>query len=95
MGKKSSPSLYPSRDVCSVIYKYLRNNKDKQLAKEDIYFQLSGVNYGQLMFALDAFEECSLIKTNGNRVELIEAKGRVDLMNTEVIKTLKGRLGLD
>lgn len=95
LGKKSSPSLYPSRDVCSVIYKYLRNNKDKQLAKEDIYFQLSGVTYGQLMFALDAFEECSLIKINGNRVEFLEVNSRVDLMNTEVIKTLKGRLGLD
>lgn len=95
LGKSSSPSVYPSREICSVIYRFLRNNKDKRFLKEDIYFQLDNITYGQLMFALDAFEECSLIKTDSNRVSLCEVSGKADLMNTKTIKSLKGRLELD
>ena len=48
-----------------------------------------------MMFALDAFYETGLAIKNGSNIKLRTVGKKVDLANTEVIKALKGRIGVD
>ena len=56
---------------------------------------MNSVTYGKLKFALEAFLECGLIEYNENDIHICNVSAKVDLMNTPVIKKLKGRLGLE
>ncbi|MCD7796560.1 MAG: hypothetical protein LUG95_02790, partial [Clostridiales bacterium] len=76
----------------SIIYKFIRKNSGWKYTVEDLYFALEQkVTYGQLCYALDAFEETGLIRRNDG-IELMKIDGKADLENTAVLKTLKGRL---
>lgn len=91
-GSKNKTELYPSRDICSVIYKFLKQNNGWKCSNEDLYFALrQAVTYGQLMFALAAFEEAGLINRDGG-IKLNAAQGKVNLDETNILKSLKGRL---
>lgn len=92
LGDKNKTSLYPERNECSVIYKFLKQNGGWKYTAEDLYFALEQkVTYGQLCYALDAFEEAGLISRN-NCITINKVSGKTDLDSTNVLKILKGRL---
>ena len=94
ISKRSEPSLYPDREVCAVIYKYLKVNNGWSYTYDDLYFRLQNrITYGQLMFALKAFEQAGLVKLNG-KIELLTPQGKVNLEETKVLITLRERLKL-
>ncbi|MBQ9517527.1 MAG: single-stranded-DNA-specific exonuclease RecJ [Eubacterium sp.] len=85
-------SLYPDRDACAAVYKYLRAKGGFNYSLEDLYFRLQNeVTYGQLMHAVKAFKQAGLIEYNG-KIILKQSKGKVDLASTKVLTTLKGRI---
>lgn len=91
-GYNCKTQLYPDRQLCAYIYKFLRNNGGWKYGTENLYFALGqSVTYGQLLYALSAFEQSGLIKNDGE-ILLNETQGKVDLENTPVLKYLKGRL---
>ena len=95
INKNNSENVYPDREDCSVIYKFLRQKKGWRYGFDELYFALNSVTYGKLKFALEAFLECGLIEYNENDIHICNVSAKVDLMNTPVIKKLKGRLGLE
>lgn len=95
LNKNNSENVYPDREDCSVIYKFLRQKKGWRYGFDELYFALNSVTYGKLKFALEAFLECCLIEYNENDIHICNVSAKVDLMNTPVIKKLKGRLGLE
>lgn len=95
LNKNNDISVYPDRGICSVVYKALRSNSGWRGDTDSFYFSLKNVTYGQLYFALKAFEESGLIKTDSRSITVLEVKAKVDLMNTPSMKTLKGRLNIE
>lgn len=94
LGRNNSSSVFPGRQECSVIYKFLRTKTTWHYGFDELYFALNAVTYGQLKFALEAFEESGLIAYN-NDITVCSVNAKVDLMNAPVMKTLKGRLNLE
>lgn len=95
MKKNDSANVYPSREICAVVYKALRARKNVYTDADSLYFCLSGVTYGQMMFALRAFSECGLLSFQDEEIKLAQVSSKVDLMNTKTIKALKRRLGIE
>ena len=96
LGHNGDVSLYPNRDICGDIYRFLKQNKGWQYGFDDLYFALKqSVTYGQLFFALEAFCEAGLISRDGEKVILNQTEGKVSLNETNIMKTLKGRLKID
>lgn len=95
INKNHDISVFPNREICSVVYKALKANGGWRGDADSLYFALEGITYGQLYFALKAFEESGLISADGKRIIVTEVKAKVDLMNTPSMKTLKGRLNLE
>ena len=57
-----------------------------------MYFELAPkVTFGQLQYALAAFEEVGLISRKGS-IKMIDVKTKTNLEDTNVLKVLKGRL---
>lgn len=95
LGRNNSNSVFPNRDKCTVVYKALKANDGFKGDIDYLYFKLSCITYGQMMFALKAFEESGLIKTENKQISVLNVKSKVDLMNTASMKNLKGRLGIE
>ena len=96
LGHNGDVSLYPNRDICGDIYRFLKQNKGWQYSFDDLYFAVKqSVTYGQLFFALEAFCEAGLISRDGEKVILNQTEGKVSLDETNIMKTLKGRLKID
>ncbi|MCR5207228.1 MAG: single-stranded-DNA-specific exonuclease RecJ [Eubacterium sp.] len=92
--KKAVPSLYPEREVCALIYKYLKLNGGYAYTVDDLYFRLQKhLTYGQLMLALGAFSEAGLIKKD-KKISLLPVEGKVRLEDTKVLKSVRERLQL-
>lgn len=78
--------------IFAVVYKYLKSQKGYKYTFDDLYFELANyLTYGQLAFALDAFEEAGLIKREGN-ITLNDVKTKANLERTDTLMVLKGRL---
>jgi single-stranded-DNA-specific exonuclease len=87
-------TIYPSREICAVIYNYLKKNGGYNYSVDDLYFRLqNSVTYAQLMFALDAFSEAGLILID-DKITINKVDGKVNLEETKTLSTLKGRLGI-
>lgn len=95
LDKNNSENVYPNREDCSAVYKFLRQKKGWHYGFDELYFALKSVTYGKLKFALEAFMECNLIEYDENDINICDVSAKVDLMNTPVIKRLKGRLNLE
>ncbi len=95
INRNNDKSVYPSRAVCSYIYKALKANGGWNSDLDNLYFSLSNVTYGQLYFAVKAFEESGLISVCGKKITVSDVKSKVDLMNTPLMKILKGRLNIE
>ena len=94
-GKNNSKDVYPGRQVCAEVYKALRKRKNVYTDADSLYFSLSGVTYAQMMFALRAFHEFSLISYDGGSIKICEAAQKVDLESSKTLKSLKGRLNIE
>lgn len=94
LGYDAKTKIFPNRDIFTAVYKFLKQNDGWKYSFDDLYFSLNGITYGQLSFALDAFSEAGLIEINTG-ISLVAVQKKADLENTNVIKTLKGRLEID
>ncbi len=94
-GKSNDKSVYPNREDCAYIYKTIRFLGGSMISIDDLYLKLDGITYGQLFFAVSAFEDAGLLTINNQKITLYETQGKVDLMNTNTMKTLKGRLCIE
>ena len=92
--ENNSETVFPTRADCSVIYKFIKQKKCWHYGFDELYFAINCVTYGKLKFALAAFEECGLIEYKSSDICVPAVSEKVDLMNTPVIKNLKGRLNL-
>lgn len=96
LGNNSETEIYPDRKCFTEVYKFLRQNNGWKYTLEDLYFALDQVvSYGQLCYAVKAFEEAGLVSLSDSSITLNNYKGKADLENTNVIKTLKGRLNIE
>lgn len=93
--KNNSESVYPNRDICAAVYKALRKRQNVYTDADSLYFSLSDVTYGQMMFALKAFYECSLISYDNGSIKTQQTSSKTDLSGTRTIKNLKGRLDIE
>lgn len=93
--KNNSESVYPDRNICAAVYKALRKRQNVYTDADSLYFSLTDVTYAQMMFALKAFYECSLISFENGAVKIKQTSGKADLSGTKTIKNLKGRLGIE
>ena len=92
---KVDKSLYPTREDCALVYKYLKKNNGYPYSLEDLYFRLQdNVTYGKLMFALKAFSQGGLINYKKG-ITLNTVKEKVNLEETPILKALKGRLNIE
>lgn len=88
-------SLYPDRKVCADIYRYLKANNGYAYSFDDLYFELqSQVTYGQLKYALTAFEQAGLISTDKGII-MNRINNKVNLEDTQILKSLRGRLNVE
>ncbi|WP_177917092.1 single-stranded-DNA-specific exonuclease RecJ [uncultured Eubacterium sp.] len=88
-----TPSLYPDRDACVKVYKYIKQGKAPCFTGEDLYFRLQnyGLTYGQVMFALQAFVESGLVNAD-ERIKATVSPNKVELEQTDILRELKGRM---
>lgn len=88
-GKTAQYPVYPDRDVCSEVYRFLKSRGGWKWDFDQLYFALqSRVTYAQLHFALEAFSQAGLISRE-NSVELLPVSGKTDLFNTPVLRDLE------
>lgn len=91
LGNKNETQVYPNRDACAEIYKFLTKNAAVRFDTDSLYFALGqSLTYGQVCFALDAFEEVGLISRDDG-VSLNSFSGKADLENTKVLAALRER----
>ena len=92
--KKGAKSLYPDRECCALLYRYLKANGGFEYDTDELYFRLQNrMSYAQLIFALAAFTQAGLIKTNG-RITLLPTEKKVELENTDILRTVRERLNI-
>ncbi len=92
LNRNNDTSVFPGREICSVIYKFLKSKGEWRFGFDELYFSLNQVTYGQLKFALKAFEQSGLIAADNHKITVCRVDAKVDLMNTSIMKELKGRL---
>lgn len=96
LGQEVQGSIYPDRACLAAIYRFLKQHNGWLYSFDALYFALGqDISYAQLSFALDTFNEAGLISFDGEKVILNQVEGKADLENTNVIKTLKGRLNIE
>ncbi len=92
--KRGGRELYPDREVCKTVYKFLKTEKGFSYNIDELYFRLQErVNYAQLIFALAAFKEAGLISMD-KRISLLPVTGKADLENTRTLSSIRERLGI-
>lgn len=92
---KVDESLYPTREDCAFVYKYLKKNNGYPYSLENLYLRLQdNITYGKLMFALKAFSQGGLINYKRGII-LNTVKEKVNLEETPILKALKGRLNIE
>lgn len=92
---KVDESLYPTREDCAFVYKYLKKNNGYPYSLENLYLRLqNNMTYGKLMFALKAFSQGGLINYKKG-ITLNTVKEKVSLEETPILKALKGRLNIE
>lgn len=88
-------SIYPSRENCVIVYKYLKANGGFEYSLDDLYSRLQDkITYGQLMISLKAFSQAGLIAL-GDGISLLNSDKKVNLEDVPILKGLKGRLGIE
>lgn len=94
INKNNDSSVVPNKTDCAYIYKFLKANNGWHGDFDSLYFRLKDITYGKLKFAFAIFEECGFIKYDGKKITLLNVASKVDLTQTNTMKSLKGRLNL-
>lgn len=87
-------SLYPSRERCALVYRFLLTEKGWALPIEELYFRLQpqGLTLGQVYNSIKAFLELKLIRMEeSGAYTLCPTAGKVDLEGAPVLVALKAR----
>lgn len=96
LGFDNKTDMYPDRNTFAFIYKFLKYNSGWQYTFDDLYFALDQkVTYGMLKFAVEAFEQSGLINVENEKITLLDFSGKANLEDTQIMKTLKGRLKIE
>lgn len=96
LGFENKTDMCPDRNTFAYIYKFLKHNSGWQYTFDDLYFALEQkVTYGMLRFAVEAFEQAGLITVENEKVTLLDFSGKAVLDDTQIMKTLKGRLKIE
>lgn len=94
-GGQNKYEVYPCREICVMIYKFLKKNAPWTYTVDDLYFALEQrVTYAQLFFALIAFEQSLLIEKN-SAITVNNNAAKTDLEETTILQGLKGRLKIE
>ncbi len=89
-----SADLYPSRDDCAAVYRFIKDNGGFAYSVDELYCRLQNkVSYGKLVFALKAFLQAGLLTIN-ERITLLEPSRKVRLEDTEILTELRERLNI-
>ena len=93
--KNGISTLYPDRERCAVLYRFLKTEGGFKYNTDELYFRVQDkMNYAQLIFALSAFKQAGLIDTESGMIKLLPADSKVNLQETEILKTVRERLGI-
>ena len=93
---KADKDLYPNRNICAEVYRFISANGGYKYGIENLYFRLQDkLTYAQLMFSIEAFKETGLITVIGDRIRINNVKNKVNLEETNVLKSLKERIGFE
>lgn len=85
-------ALYPDREACTVIYRYLKNHNGFAYGFDELYLKLQNkVHYAQLIYALAAFSQAGLISI-GEEIRLLPTENKVRLEDTHILKSIRERL---
>lgn len=93
---KADESLYPPRNICAEVYRYLSANRGYKFGIENLYFRLQDkLSFSQLNFAIKAFEESGLVSVLGDEIKMNDIKQKVNLEDTAVLKSLRERMDIE
>lgn len=93
-GKPAKYTVYPDRNICSEVYRFLKSKGGWKWDFDQLYFALQKrATYAQLHFALEAFCQAGLISWE-NSIDLLPVSGKADLFNTPVLRELERKNNL-
>ncbi len=96
LGDYAQDGIYPDRNVFALLYRFLKQSEGWQYGFDDLYFAMGqSITYAQLYFALETLCQAGLISRDGRKILLNKTEGKANLENTNIIKTLKGRLNIE
>lgn len=96
LGDYAQDGIYPDRNVFALLYRFLKQSEGWQYDFDDLYFAMGqNITYAQLYFALETLCQAGLISRDGRKILLNKTEGKANLENTDIIKTLKGRLNIE
>lgn len=82
--------VYPDRQVCAAVYRFLKSRGGWDFGTEELYFALQkGATYGQVLVALKALHQAGLIRRGKNQIRLAQPAGKVDLEATPILRKLR------
>ena len=88
------PYMYPTRDDCAALYRFLKKNGGWQGDRESLCLRMQeSLNYSAVMFALAAFAQTGLVSIDGG-ITLNPPQGKTDLEAAPILKTLRERLNI-
>lgn len=83
-------AVYPQRQVCAAVYRFLKARGGWQFGTEELYFALQKeATYAQVQVALKALHQAGLIRRGKKRIRLAQPAGKVDLESTPILQKLK------
>ena len=90
---RAEQKLYPQRNVSGDIYRFLSARGGYEYGFDNLYFRINSLaSYAQMMFSLKAFEQSGLITITGEKIRLNPVHQKVNLEETEILKTLKEKI---
>ncbi len=91
---RADKSIYPSREDCALVYRFLKAEGGFDFGTDELYFRLQDkISYPKLLISLKAFLQAGLIDING-RITLNDTEKKVSLEDTEILKELRERLSI-
>jgi len=82
--------VYPDRQVCAAVYRFLKSRGGWDFGTEELYFALQkGATYGQVLVALKALHQAGLIRRGKSQIRLAQPAGKVDLEATPILRKLR------
>ncbi len=87
--------IKPTREEFADIYRTLRSGEVKSLIQLLLDLPPSKINIAKLLIGLEVFKERGLVDYNNTdelKIKLLPTKGKIDLLGSEILKVLEGRI---